>query len=195
MTIIRLADGTPFDYDSPNLDTLTKDVLVGSLSKICRFTGHTSSFYSVAQHSILVSHIVHPSLALPALLHDCGEAFIGDINSPLKRWIAEHTRDDSLKMLEHQIQLLVFQRFCVAWPDNFGWDKIKTADLLAYQLEKKFFMTVTVPIDEHASFDPPVVDLKLFDTLITKLGINYSWNDSSAYTQFIARWQELERPC
>jgi len=65
-----------------------------SLAFQCRFNGHVTRFYSVAEHSlrvakrILMDHedlSINPLLYLVALLHDAGETIIGDITSPIKR--------------------------------------------------------------------------------------------------------------
>ena len=56
-----------------------------SLSLICRYNGHIDEFYSVAQHSTLVSLQCSPKNRLWGLLHDATEAYIHDIMKPLKR--------------------------------------------------------------------------------------------------------------
>lgn len=56
-----------------------------SLGNRCRFSGHLKQFYSVAEHSVLVSLLVEPRFALWGLLHDASEAYFADIPSPLKK--------------------------------------------------------------------------------------------------------------
>ena len=63
------------------------DIAAG-LAKACRYNGQCAAFYSVAQHSILVSMSVPPRLALEGLLHDAAEAYLGDCVQPLKRYLA-----------------------------------------------------------------------------------------------------------
>ena len=55
-----------------------------SLANQCRFTGHTNSFYSVAQHSVLVSQNCDPADALSGLMHDASEAYLVDLARPVK---------------------------------------------------------------------------------------------------------------
>lgn len=61
-----------------------------ALGNLCRFTGHTRVFYSVAEHSVRVSREVErmglgPAAQLLGLIHDASEAYLCDLPSPLKR--------------------------------------------------------------------------------------------------------------
>lgn len=73
----------PLNPDPAEIDILD---IAHALSNQCRFTGHTNEFYSVAQHSVLVSRHCAPEDALWGLLHDASEAYLADIPRPVKRF-------------------------------------------------------------------------------------------------------------
>lgn len=72
------------------LEPKVKDIhiidIAHSLSLQCRFTGHTSSFYSVAEHSVRVSEACCAKNAYWGLLHDASEAYLSDMARPIKRY-------------------------------------------------------------------------------------------------------------
>lgn len=65
------------------------DDIAHALSMICRFGGHTTFHYSVAQHSVYCAERMYgftrdAEQALRALLHDANEAYLGDMIRPVK---------------------------------------------------------------------------------------------------------------
>jgi hypothetical protein len=82
---IQTYSGRRFNPTKPNPDAVVIQDIAHALSMQCRFTGHTKKFYSVAQHSVYVSHICNEEDALWGLLHDASEAYLVDVPRPLKR--------------------------------------------------------------------------------------------------------------
>lgn len=71
--------------EDPRPEDIHPHDIAHALALQCRFGGHVRRFYSVAQHSVLVSHICDPADALWGLLHDASEAYLVDIPRPVKR--------------------------------------------------------------------------------------------------------------
>ncbi len=71
----------PLNPDPKDVDI--RDI-AHSLALQCRFTGHTREFYSVAQHSVLVSTMVPERDRVWAILHDATEAYLADLARPIK---------------------------------------------------------------------------------------------------------------
>lgn len=86
---IQITTGGYFDLKAPDCSAFDIADIANALSNLCRFTGHTHTFYSVAQHSVLVSQIVSPDLAFVGLMHDAHEAFVGDMSAPLKELVPQ----------------------------------------------------------------------------------------------------------
>jgi 5'-deoxynucleotidase YfbR-like HD superfamily hydrolase len=89
----RMLSGRRLDLLDPSPLDIEIDDIAHGLARVARWNGQTkgSHAFSVAQHCLLVEHIVHelkPKAARPlrlaALLHDAAEYVIGDLISPFK---------------------------------------------------------------------------------------------------------------
>lgn len=134
-TILTIS-GQYFPYESPETYDFDIKEIAHSLARLCRFTGHvnTDGIYSVAQHSVLVSEIVPKELKISALLHDAAEAYVGDVNSPLKQLLPEY------KKIEKKVEKAIFNHFGRPYPKHLA---IKQADLRLLAAECRDFQPVT----------------------------------------------------
>lgn len=78
----------PLDFTPDMIDL---EDIAHALSNLCRFTGHTRKFYSVAEHCVHVAYTLYKRgdndllLPLQGLLHDASEAYMNDLAQPIKR--------------------------------------------------------------------------------------------------------------
>ena len=93
---VATASGRRYWPMDPRADEVWLPDIAAALSKLCRFGGHASRFYSVAEHSVLVSHVVPPHLARQALLHDATEAYVVDVPRPLKQMLPDYQIAEAL---------------------------------------------------------------------------------------------------
>lgn len=127
-TRIQLSNGVLFDLLQPDPELIDIEVIAHALSKLCRFTGHSRAFYSVAQHCVVVSRLVPAELALCGLLHDATEAFVGDMSTPLKALLPEY------RAIEENIMDAIAERFNIPlWRSP----EIKHADRVAMSTERR----------------------------------------------------------
>jgi uncharacterized protein len=108
------------------------DDVIAALSKTCRFNGHCKSFYSVAEHSVLVGEIVvrhleRPDLLWPALMHDSPEAYVGDMIAPIKRGLVDY------RILYDLVESAVYDALGVS--NDVDWNVVLKADLMALAVE------------------------------------------------------------
>ena len=102
---LKTVSGRNIDPFNINPEDIDIQDIAQSLSMQCRYNGHTKKFYSVAEHSVLVSQVLPDEHKLWGLLHDASEAYVGDLISPVKHKI------DSFISLENNIQKAVAQHF------------------------------------------------------------------------------------
>lgn len=129
--------GKKFYHLNPQPEMVDINDIAHALSMLCRWTGHTKFHYSVAQHSVYASTIVKPEIALATLLHDSSEAYLGDMNRPLKHFTAA---GPAYLAIEERVEEVIFKKFGVPFPLPEG---VKEADTQMLYAEKAQLMTVT----------------------------------------------------
>jgi hypothetical protein len=104
----------------PRPEDVTVEDIAHSLSMQCRYGGHSKLFYSVAEHSALVSQLVPPEHALVALMHDATEAYVIDVPRPLKAMLPDHARLEELswRAIAERFGLPAELPACVRKADN-----------------------------------------------------------------------------
>lgn len=155
---ISTQDGSFFDYNNPDKYDYPIETIAHALSHICRYGGHCNWFYSVAEHSVLVSKVVPPELALCGLLHDASEAFVGDMPSPLKALC------QSYKTIENKVQKAIANKYDLPYPFP---QEVHLADKQLYKAER---LTVAPVPDNvwHTDIQPADVEIEGYDPINAK---------------------------
>lgn len=124
--------GVMFHITNPSADELLFDDIAHALAYQCRFNGHTTAFYSIAQHSVLVARCLseqfgetHVAWLRTALFHDSAEAYMGDMVRPLK------ITDAHFRRVEAQLEEVIAQRFNLLFPMPYLIKRADNAVLLA----------------------------------------------------------------
>ena len=161
---------------SPSPSEISIFDVAHALSQICRFVGHTTAFYSVAQHCVLVSEHVPQEDALWGLLHDASEAYLCDLPAPIKR----DPEMSIYRIAEDRLMLAVCDRYSL--PPEMP-RSVKIADKVLLATEFRDVTTMDDPdwIRRECGFEP------LSDYHIA------SWAPSFAESMFLDRFEELTK--
>jgi hypothetical protein len=164
----------PFDPDPAQLDA---GDIARALANQCRFGGHSRVFYSVAQHSVIVSRLVEErggdvEDVFAALMHDAAEAYLGDMPHPLKH---RSPLGAAFKEAEDHLEQAIRDRFGI----KPGVPAIKQADRALLATERRAFSAETWHWPELDGVEP--LDLELT-----------AWSPDKAADEFAARYAELE---
>lgn len=136
--VFRPLEPKPSDFDIEEIALV--------LSRLVRFGGHTRRdlpTYSVAEHSVRVSHACDPADAMEGLMHDAAEAFLGDVTAPVKEAMRamqsswHGSRRSPFDVIEDGIARVLAERFALRWP----WPpSVKRADLVLLATEARDLM-------------------------------------------------------
>jgi 5'-nucleotidase len=164
----------PFDPDPSQLDA---GDIARALANQCRFGGHCRVFYSVAQHSVIVSRIVEErggdvEDVFAALMHDAAEAYLGDMPHPLKH---RSPLGAAFREAEGHLEQAIRDRFGIK-PAIPG---IKQADRALLATERRAFSAETWHWPELDGVEP--LDLELT-----------AWPPDRAAEEFARRHAELD---
>ena len=176
--------GEKFYHLRPTAAMIHIEDIAHSLSMQCRWTGHTKFHYSVAQHSWYASYLVGEDwrangreMALTALLHDASEAYLGDMNRPLKHYTPAGA---AYREIEESVERVIYEKFGLSYPMP---EVVDAADTQMLYVEKAQLMTVTEATQYEAckwgrdETEAPVVIKR--------------WTPRRAEKMFLKRFEEL----
>ena len=164
----------PFDPDPEQLDP---GDIARALANQCRFGGHSRVFYSVAQHSVIVSRVVEErggdvEDVFAALMHDASEAYLGDMPHPLKHRSALGA---AFRDAEAQLETAIRDRFNI----KRNVPEVKAVDRALLATERRAFSA-------EAWHWPELDDVEPLDLELT------AWSPDQAAAEFANRYAELE---
>lgn len=173
--------GRTIDLLNPSEDQIHIEDIATALSRICRFGGHSSVFYSVAQHSVLVMKLVelhmegnrmliNENLNLSALLHDASEAYLGDMISPIK-----HIVGASYRSLEHNFEVVIGQKYGASFYTETARQTIKMCDIQALEMEHEALILGKTSM--------LLSTLERFDLIV---GNKWAWPENAAKAIFLS---------
>lgn len=129
-------------------DIVVEDI-ASSLSRLVRFTGRTTSPWSVAAHSLFVAELCQADARPWALLHDAHEMFLGDITTPAVHLIchsagqtAGNIISSAIGLARNHLDRAVLNAFGMETPSAKVRNEVERADELALWAELVVLMGV-----------------------------------------------------
>lgn len=118
------------------------DIMDG-ISKICRYNGQVNEFYSVAEHSVLVSRFAemvgNHAAIIPALFHDAHEAYSGDLPTPHKSMVP------GLAKFENGYEVRVREALGLPGPEDPVWADVARYDSMILHRELSVLRAENLP--------------------------------------------------
>lgn len=149
-------------------DDICIEDIAHALSMLCRFGGHSSRFYSVAEHSVLVAS----KTGLHGLLHDAAEAYLVDLPTPLKQLMPKYQR------AEQRLLDVIYEGLHIQLPTDDFRHIVKVVD-------RKVLMT------ERAALFPVQLPWSVEETLYNDIEI-HGWFPKAAGAAFLRAWRQWQ---
>jgi hypothetical protein len=150
-----------------------------SLAMSVRYYGHLERFYSVAEHSVLVSRIAEikgdHEAVIPALMHDAHEAYMGDIAGPQKAMMGPGVAD-----FERRMERVVRQALGLDQVPAEVWARVRDYDIAILHRE------ISVLRRTLASWHDPKIEAMVPDEVQP---VGWEWEE--AEQQFYNRLFDL----
>jgi len=147
------------EFDSINMSEILKiedlgvqEVVALETSSKTYFAEGYGAHNSVAQHSVLVSHLCDSAHALHGLLHDASEAYLIDLPSPLKR----SGKFNIFKEYENSLQETIYKKFGLSQNEP---QSVKFADTkMLYTEARDLFKTLRSDWEIKKEAYPFIID-------------------------------------
>lgn len=179
--------GRAVDPINMESDEVCIEDIAHALSMQCRFAGHCTEFYSVAEHSVRVSLLIqqegHDAMGcILALLHDAAEAYLPDIIRPIKPRVAM----DGVPM--NEMEQLVLDTIFDAFNVGAGTSEyLQGTDLMRYVKSADLVLLATEARDLMSK--PERVWGALPEPISEKI---MPWPWEEARSAFLTRFNELQ---
>jgi hypothetical protein len=176
---IQTFTGRRFSPLEPDPEAIAIEDIAHGLAHHCRFGGHSSVFYSVANHSCVVADAVGArggdrDTVLHALLHDASEAYLGDLPHPVKH---RSELGALYRTIEEPLQAAILTRFGLS---TSAPPLVKEVDRAALAAERALLMR---PADD--AWWPELAGVAPLDVEIVP------WSPQQSETEFLDRFEAL----
>lgn len=164
-------------------DICVRDI-AHALAMQCRWTGHCKFHYSIAQHAYYCSYIGPEESAFERLNHDDSEAYMGDMNRPLKHYTEAGV---AYRQQEAKLERTIKEAFGIHPVEH---PSVGVADEIMLWAEKRQLLPVTT----WEGFSATACDLgKSSEEPDPNSGpIIEQWTPEQAEANFLRRWYELQ---
>ena len=166
---IQTISGKVFYPMAPREEDVDISDIAWALSMQCRFAGHVKYFYSVAQHSVLLSRSLPPKHALWGLLHDASEAYLVDVPRPIKNELPAY------KQAEDRLTACIAKVFELTMP----------IPELVKELDSRILFN-----EKEVLLNSSAIEWQWHLPSISGVVIR-PWSQQEAFEQFLERFEEI----